>query len=142
MESLIGLIILYIIFSFISSLVGKSNTSGQTLQQRQPHSDQSESPVEKYLSKFEEIFFPTRPPVKRTPLRTHKIDSSQPSTSPSPEFELPEPEPEPTPRGLSDHLPRNDSLLSIDPHHGYIQAVIMSEILAPPVSKRRQRVKI
>ncbi len=112
--------------------------------------------LEGYSDRIKEYFSEKKPP----PLPQQQILKSTKTTSPREplRFELypPETPPKSTPtrRIVQEErsLPKRQlirpskprayklpSILSFDKQRGYIQGIIMSEILGPPVSKRRRR---
>lgn len=176
MDSLIFLIVLYIIFSFISSLLGKKKLGERTSQtQKKLPSKDIQASLKKYVAKLEKFLKqPQRAQQKLVKAQPEKVVSSSqeqdtilsrerlleqvgkaeeiltstdaeletalsvPSPPSLPTFHLPKSKP---PRHKKPDIQPKQSLLSIDKRRGYIQALIMSEILGPPVSKRNQRLK-
>ncbi len=167
MERLIFFVFLYVIYFVVSSLFGKKKLAGRPSQGKQnlPAKD-PQAALEQYVTKLEKslkqpqrkqvISFSQQPEphfsreslleqaeqaeeaFSSTDAELDLALQSSSSPPPLPELHLPEPEPS---RPVKKGSPPGHSLLSLDKRHGYIRAIIMSEVLGPPVSKRNQQFK-
>ncbi len=164
MEGFITLIVLYIIFSMFSSFVKKGQAGKKTTSTSKSGRQAS---VEEYVDKLEK--FLTQSQRSKQQISKTKPQLQRPKERPeeqtftSSDEELaqalsapPVPPPLPGKQALEElvlsesqitsaietdiHL--KQSLLSFDKRYGYIQGLIMSEILGPPVSKRRSRSRL
>ena len=164
MEGLFTLLILYIIFSVFSSLIRKNKSPGIPKQPSTQPSKEAPLPTQKKtenaVKKLQEYFGqPTREDyqtisreklVEQTPEKTFEsmdtelefVLQSQ-SQEDFPERSRPKPRriiPPPLPKKPRHRpTPSAPSLLTFDQRRGYLQGIILSEILGPPVSKRRKK---
>ena len=159
--------ILYLIFMAFSSLL-KQSKSGRKLPPATEENfvKRAQATLKKYVDKFEEYLKQSQPSAQKItqpkpkPVQqqyktfSQEIWEEQPEQqgfdSGDTELELvsgtptPPPLPSKQPLGeliLSESQPTRpeQSFFSFDRHHDYIQGLIMSELLRPPVSKRRNR---
>ncbi|MBD3308527.1 hypothetical protein GF339_19025 [candidate division KSB3 bacterium] len=161
MEGLLVLIILYILFFLISSLFRKPAAPPSKAKTPPQESSDLQTKIGDYTDKLSELFKQSEPEQKATSSpnqrtaslsREHLTDESS-----DPELEtllqrpadrlfqdIPRSRPQP-PRsrriGKQPHEQPHpkQSLLAFDKRYGYLQGIIMTEILRPPLSKRPRR---
>ena len=163
MNGLIQLLILYLVFMAIGSLVKKSkSTGGSQLKGKKPGQQDLQATFEGYLAKIEDYFSEKKPSelsaqqVLRQsersvipPTEPQRFERSSAQTSPQErplsELQLTFPAESETRKKLKaakfvQKIPhRSSSLLPFNKRRGYLQGMILSEILGPPVSKRRRK---
>ena len=175
MNGLIGLLILYIIFSLVSSVVRKSKSGKKFPQQKNTTPKDMQAKFEEYVGKLGEFFeqpkvTEQKPPKlkpkkvitvssgeRHEPLsRRELVDQQDQQTLASTDRELEFvlqgstqrvlqdvslSKPQRRPRVGKPHVPTEtrQSLVAFNKRRSYIQGIILSEILGPPVSKRRYR---
>jgi len=157
MDGWIVLIILYIIFMAIGSLIKKNRSLGIPQPNKKEKTQEDlQAKFERYADKIGDYFSEKKPPPlpQQKPQeskillipKTQRLDLYPPETLPkSPtvrrlvqeEIPLPELRLSSFPKPAA--APKTPSILSFDKHQSYVQGIIMSEILGPPVSKKRRR---
>lgn len=169
MDGLIHLLILYIIFTLLSSLFKKATPPKQAPKPQQP-STQPQTPVGniqtkvgQYTRKIEQYLTQAAPPGQYPPFAvTQEAVPSSESVKSAPELILPSADQElaqlltlPS-EETAQNIPsrsqqqlqismaktaaRSESLLSVfADRRSVLQGIVLSEILGPPVSKRSQR---
>lgn len=133
MEVLINIIILYIIFSLISSFVFKRKKLRRFL----PATMQQEPPSPESQEEMDE------PPGEIIPeLLDNNVEFVSESLPEAPRVEPYRPEPRRM-SGLPSKTPKirraHSFLLPSGQDYSYLQGIILSEILGPPVSKKKRK---
>lgn len=166
MDRIFLILILYIIFGVIGPLIKRMQRQRQQLSQKTPPkpvpgertpqqtgTQQTGTQVEKHYNRLQEVF--QQKPSQKVPAPSRRQESkllsippksvpqektalelfppplpAKPRVSPSYERPVSRRKHPPAPS------PPKKSLLDIDRRRGYMQGIIMAEILGPPVSKR------
>jgi hypothetical protein len=161
MNGLIQLLILYLIFMAIGSLVKRSKSrSGSQPKGKEPVPQNLQAKLEGYFDKIEDYFREKKPseissqqllrkPERLTISQPQRLElypeKTQPQERSLPELQL---DLSSEPKQLNEiqvakvvkDVPyKPSSILSFDKRRGYLQGIILSEILGPPISKRRRR---
>jgi hypothetical protein len=163
MNGWIILVILYIIFMMISSLAARKSRTRKVSPLLPQQKEKEKAPkdlqakFEGYFEKIEEYFGEKKPPpLPQQQPQEAKILSVPPNKQQRLELYPEEIQPKSTStrRLVQDEEPlpelqlihssefkvrKPSSILSFDKTHGYIQGIILSEILGPPLSKRHRR---
>lgn len=148
MNEWVIIILIYIFFGVVIPLLRKAQKANKTVKtppqkkktgRAQPSQAKVEQKLEQYFGKLEQALNQKQPP----PLHSIEIHAKEPAHPEIPPKEYGPPKrllEEPSVMEL-ELLPESStpsSLLGFDKRRGYMQGIVLAEILGPPVSKRRR----